>query len=175
MKRPDRGTVRRFLIALVVLLVVIQVVRPARTNPTVDPTKTLRASGRLPADVGAIFDRACQDCHSSETRWPWYSEVAPVSWMLVHHVNDARHEYSFSTWADIAPEKKAKKLRKICEEVREGEMPLWSYLLMHPVARLSDEDKQVICDWTERMSEGTKLPGMRPARTASRERNEPHE
>src|SRR5689334_13007104 len=125
-------------IILIVLAVAIQAIRPARTNPEVDESKTLRANSTTSADVAAILDRACNDCHSNKTTWPWYSEVAPVSWLLVDDVNDGRKELSLSEWGTYDSKKRVRKLKKICEEVESGGMPLKSYLLLHPAARLSD-------------------------------------
>ena len=77
-------------ITLVVLLVVIQAVRPAKTNPAVDESRTIQAHSQITPEVTAILERACYDCHSNKTIWPWYSQVAPVSWLLVSDVNDGR-------------------------------------------------------------------------------------
>jgi hypothetical protein len=146
--------------ALVVagVLVVGQAVRPDRTNPPIDPAKTLAASGEAPAAVMASLDRGCRDCHSSETDWPWYTNVAPISWWIAHHVNDGRREVSFSNWADLDPRRKAKKLGDICEQVERKEMPMTSYLLIHREAELSDAERQAICDWTK--AERATLPSM---------------
>ena len=140
-------------IILVVLLVVIQSIRPARTNPVVDEVKTINVNATVSPEVAAIFERACIDCHSSNTTWPWYSEVAPVSWFLVDDVNSARKELSLSDWGTYDSKKKARKLEKICEEVEQGGMPLTSYLFLHPAARLSDSDKQTLCEWTRQETE----------------------
>jgi hypothetical protein len=140
-------------IVLVVLLVAIQAIRPARTNPAVDESKTIAANATVNPEVAAILERACSDCHSNKTAWPWYTEVAPISWWLVDHVNDARKELSLSEWGTYDSKKRARKLKKICEEVEEGGMPLTSYLLLHPKARLSDSDKQILCEWTRQETE----------------------
>ena len=77
----------------------IQFVRPARTNPPTDPTATLLTRVHVPADVGAILERACRDCHSNDTKWPWYSNVAPVSWFVINHGNHGRSHFNYSEWA----------------------------------------------------------------------------
>jgi hypothetical protein len=138
---------RRFLRVLVIALAIafaaIQFVRPERTNPPVDPLLELRA----PANVQAILERSCYDCHSNETRWPWYSNIAPMSWALAHDVEEGREEMSFSHWNTYS-RREAEHLREeLCEQVEDGEMPLKPYTLMHPRARLSDEDKRVLCGW----------------------------
>jgi Haem-binding domain len=136
-------------VAILVLFVAAQAYRPDLSGPPVDETKTMRATARLTPEVGATFDRACNDCHSSKTDWPWYSQLAPVSWYLKNHVDEGRRELSFSEWGTYPRRKASVKLKEICDQVSEGEMPLKSYLLMHPAAKLSDADKKLICDWTE--------------------------
>ena len=141
------GIVKKAVLVVVGVFVLAQAVRPSRTNPPVDPAKTLAATGQVPAEVVASLNRACRDCHSNETVWPWYTNVTPVSWWVAHHVKEGRREVNFSTWADLAPERKAKKLGDICEEVREGEMPMEAYVAVHREAALTDAERQAICSW----------------------------
>jgi hypothetical protein len=140
-------------ISLVVLLVVSQAIRPAKTNPAVDETQTMEANTHMSPEVATIMERACSNCHSSRTTWPWYSQVAPVSWFIVSDVNDARRKWSLSDWGTYKPDKKASKLQEICEQVEQGEMPLESYVLIHPTAKLSESDKQLLCDWAKQERE----------------------
>jgi len=132
---------------ILVLFVAAQAYRPDRTNPSVDQSKTLGASGRVTPEAAAILERSCNDCHSSETRWPWYSNVSPVSWFLKNHVDEGRRELNLSEWGTYAARKRERKLHEICEQVEAGEMPIKSYLPLHPSAKLSDEDRRVLCDW----------------------------
>lgn len=136
-------------VAILVLFVAAQAYRPDLSGPPADESKSMRATAQLSPEVGATFDRACNDCHSSKTDWPWYSQVAPVSWWLKRHVDEGRRELNFSEWGTYAQRKMSRKLGEICDQVEAGEMPLKSYLLMHPAAKLSDADKKAICDWTE--------------------------
>jgi hypothetical protein len=136
-------------IVLVVLFVGIQFYRPARTNPAIDPSRTIEANSQMPPEVASILDRSCRDCHSYKTVWPWYTNAAPVSWWLTDHVNEGRHDLNFSDWASLPPDRRDRKLRQICDEISDGAMPLSSYLPMHPAARLSDQDKKTICEWTD--------------------------
>ena len=136
-------------VLLALLFLGAQAYRPDRTNPSVDERKTLRANTQLTPEVAAIFERSCNDCHSNETTWPWYSNVSPVSWFLKDHVEEGRQELSFSEWATYSKRKRERKLHEICRQVESGSMPLTSYLPLHPSARLSDEDKRRICEWTK--------------------------
>jgi hypothetical protein len=143
------------VLVLVVLFVAAQAYRPSKTNPPVDESQTMRATTHLTPEAAAILDRACNDCHSSKTEWPWYSNVAPISWYLKNHVDDGRRALSFSDWGTYPQRKAARKLEEMCDEVEKGDMPIRSYLLIHPSAKLSDADRRVLCDWTKQ--EGARL------------------
>lgn len=121
----------------------IQFVPVDRSNPPVE--QEVPAS----AEVRAILRRACYDCHSNETVWPWYSRVAPVSWLVAYDVSEGRRELNFSMWNRLKPEKQTKMLGEAWEEVEKGEMPLWFYLPTHPEARLSNADRAALRAWTQ--------------------------
>jgi hypothetical protein len=137
------------VVAVAVIFLGIQFVRPARTNPAVDPSQALEAHTQITPEVASILERSCRDCHSNKTVWPWYTHVAPISWWLTNHVNEGRRELNMSEWGRLPRDRQDRKLRQICDEVADGMMPLSSYLPMHPTARLSEQDKKVLCDWTE--------------------------
>jgi hypothetical protein len=156
--------VKIFRVALYVLLglfLAIQLARPARSNPPEDATQTLEALLKPPAEVNAVLARACADCHSSRTRWPWYTNIAPVSWWTVNHVEEGRRELSFSTWGTYKPRRQAHKLEEICEQMKAGEMPMASYVRAHGDAKLSAADVTLVCDWA--MREHTRLAATLPA------------
>jgi cytochrome c551/c552 len=140
-------------IGLIVLLIAIQFVRPARTNPSVNQSQSIEAHTQMPPEVAAILDRACRDCHSNKTVWPWYSNMAPVSWWMIDHVNHGRTHLNYSEWGKLKRDDQDKSLREICDEVFDGAMPLPSYLPMHPAAKLSEQDKKTLCDWTAKERE----------------------
>lgn len=136
-----------------VLLVAAQFVRPARTNPMSDESGAIHSHVEMDPAVSDVLRRACYDCHSNATDWPWYSEVAPASWFLVSHVNDGRRHLSFSEWAGYDRKKAARKMHEIDEEVSSKAMPLSSYTLLHPEARLSDQERALISDWAKAESQ----------------------
>ena len=142
---------RSILIALFVIVLAIQLVPVNRTNPPFDPAATLERSVTVPANVKAILDRSCKDCHSNETRWPGYSYVAPMSWLLVHDVNEARENLNFSEWGTHDAEAQNDSLIELCRKVRRGQMPLKRYAWIHPSARLTAEDVEALCEWTAEM------------------------
>ena len=137
------------VIALAVIFVGIQFIRPARTNPAIDPAQTIEAHVQVSPEVSSILARSCNDCHSNKTVWPWYTNVAPVSWWLSDHVKEGRKELNMSEWGRLPRDRQERKLRQMCDEVTDGVMPLSSYLPMHPGARLSEQDKKTLCDWTD--------------------------
>ncbi|HEX8722355.1 MAG TPA: heme-binding domain-containing protein [Pyrinomonadaceae bacterium] len=142
-----KKVVKWLAVALALLFLGAQFYRPERANPAFDESKTMRANTRMTPEVAAVLERSCKDCHSSETAWPWYSQLTPVNWFLKGHVEEGRRELNFSEWATYSKRKRERKLHEICEQVESGEMPLKSYLPLHPSARLSEEDKRVVCEW----------------------------
>jgi hypothetical protein len=128
---------------------VIQLVRPARTNPPTDPARTMVATAHVTPEASAVLDRACRDCHSNDTRWPWYSNVAPISWFVINHVNSGRRHFNYSAWAAHDEDKKPRILKDICELTRKKDMPMESYLWVHSDARVSDADIAALCTWTD--------------------------
>jgi cytochrome c551/c552 len=136
-----KRNLRNIFIVLAVLLIAAQAIRPERTNPPV--TGEINA----PPEIKSILRKTCYNCHSNETVWPWYSQVAPASWLLVYDVGNARKRVNFSEWSSLPPQRQARKLKKAEEDIKEGEMPLWYYLPLHPEARLSDADKSALMAW----------------------------
>jgi Haem-binding domain len=129
-------------LAFCVALIAIQFVPVNRTNPPV------QGDFRGSAEVVSVLRRACYDCHSNETVWPWYSRVAPLSWVIAHDVNEGRAALNFSTWSQLSPEKQAEAIKESWEEIAEGKMPTWYYVALHPEARLSASDKSVLRTWS---------------------------
>lgn len=140
---------KRLGIPLLLAVLAIQLFQPARTNPPIDPQREVHAF--VPADTAAaaVIQRSCNDCHSHLTVWPWYSHVAPASWLVVSDVNRGRKAMNFSDWAAYRPEKQQKQLTEICKEVSEGEMPAFSYTLVHRNAKLSQADIAAVCRWAQ--------------------------
>jgi hypothetical protein len=133
---------------VIAVLLAIQLVPVKRDNPPVE------SEVPAPEAVRAILKRACYDCHSNETRWPWYARVAPASWLVAYDVHHAREHMNFSTWARYDARKQAKHLEEAWEEIDEGEMPLFYYVWAHPAARLSASDRSALRAWTRAGSGG---------------------
>jgi hypothetical protein len=132
---------RNTLIGIGVVIVGIQFVPVRRDNPPV--TADLMA----PPAVQDLLRRSCYNCHSNETRWPWYSQVAPVSWLVSHDVAEGRQHLDFSRWGEMSPQRRYVLLKEIRELTDEGDMPLPMYLFMHRRARLSAADHRTLDAW----------------------------
>ena len=123
----------------------------ARNNPPVDAALTIEANMKLPHDVQKVFDKACRNCHSNTTEWPWYSKVAPMSWLVARDVERARKIMNLSEWSAQAgrtPQSAIGVLAAACSGVQSGRMPLPQYVMMHPEAKLTAEDKAAFCSWS---------------------------
>jgi Haem-binding domain len=118
---------------------------PTSTTPKTSATAGAQMAQVINPQVGAILDRSCQDCHSGRTTWPWYSRVAPVSWIVSKHVSEGREMLNFSEWENQAHSADERML--ICDAVSDGRMPLPEYTVMHRNAKLSKQDVELICRW----------------------------
>ena len=138
--------------ALVAVFGLIQFANPSRTNPPVAPGRDLMATSTPPPPIAALLHAACYDCHSDETRWPWYSRVAPVSWLIASDVNQGREHMNLSEWPFDNPERAAKRLGRMSEEIDYGNMPLGKYTLIHANARLTKKQRKELTDWLDQES-----------------------
>ena len=108
-------------------------------------------TGNVPDEIQRILKSSCYDCHSNETKYPWYAYIAPVSWLVVRDVNKGRDELNFSEWDSLKSREKIKLLDEIAEEVEEGNMPMPIYTVTHGEASLDDSQKQILEEWTKEM------------------------
>ena len=142
MRKLVSKKILKFIISgTLVMFGVIQLIPVEHSNPPIESEISTSP------EVRSILHRACYDCHSNETKWPWYSKVAPVSWLIAADVHEGRKELNFSTWGKYNPEQRTKKLKESWEEIVENEMPPWSYLLMHKSAVLSAEERVILHKW----------------------------
>lgn len=140
---------KRIGIVAIVLLVAIQVYQPTRTNPAVDPKQEIHGVLKVEPAVATILNRSCNDCHSNRTNWPWYSRVAPASWLVVSDVQRGRSAVNFSEWGRYSLQDQRKQLKEVCSAVAEGEMPASQYTLIHRSAKLSADERSAVCRWTK--------------------------
>lgn len=139
----------KWIVGICLIVAVIQLIRPERSNPPVNTAQTIDATLAVDPAVSAIFARSCNDCHSHLTVWPRYSNIAPVSWLVISDVRRGREELNFSEWGAYPAEKQQKLLKEICNELSDKEMPPSIYTRMHPAARLSGADVRSICAWAQ--------------------------
>jgi hypothetical protein len=132
------------VVVLIVVLAAAQLVRPERTNPTIDFANTLQAHATSTGLV-AVVDRSCGDCHSNATVWARYTNVAPLSWIITRGVTEGRKALNFSEWSSYPREKQQELLAASCRDATNGTMPMSVYLRIRPEARLSDQDIETIC------------------------------
>ena len=137
----------KIILGLAVLLVVIQFFRIDKDVPTYAPEDDFLEVSGANQQISNLVKSSCYDCHSFETQYPWYSNVAPVSWWVKDHVNHARKHLNFSIWATYTEKRKNHKLKETIEELEEEEMPLGSYTWMHSEARLTNEQRKQLIDW----------------------------
>lgn len=149
-----KRVIRWVALGIAVFLAVSQFVPVDRSNSAVETEVPASAA------VRAILRRACYDCHSNETVWPWYSHVAPISWLVAGDVREGRRELNFSAWNRLPMQQQVKKLKESGKEVMEGEMPPWYYVGMHRDAALSVGDRDSLRTWA--LSTASQPMGRRP-------------
>ncbi|MBK6986431.1 MAG: heme-binding domain-containing protein [Bacteroidetes bacterium] len=134
-------TLKNISIFLVFLFLVIQSIRIDKTTEPVNSSTDFIALTSANAEVVNTLKIACYDCHSNQPTYPWYTNIAPVSWWIKHHINEGSHHLNFSIWGTYKDKRKHHKLEECIEMVEEGEMPMSSYTLMHGEAKLTDAQK----------------------------------
>ncbi len=140
---------RRLLLVLLIVFIVIQFFRPKKNITEGPQPNNIASVYPVPDHVKGILAKACNDCHSNNTRYPWYNNIQPVAWWLADHVEEGKRELNFDEFATYRPRKQYKKLEETNEMVKEGEMPLNSYTWIHKDAKLTDDEKRTLAEWVE--------------------------
>ena len=138
---------RKLLLLAVIILVGIQFIPVEENKSDTFSKNDFINTTNPPEDIGKMLKSSCYDCHSNNTKYPWYDKIAPVSWWVSGHIDHAKEELNFSEWDTYTAKKKKHKLEEIVEETGEGEMPLNSYLWMHGEAKLTDEQVKQLKQW----------------------------
>ena len=142
--------VKKILLAILIVLVGIQFIQPARNQSGQVLTTDMARMYKMPDTVQAILKSACNDCHSNNTNYPWYTYVQPIGWILDNHVRNGKKELNFSEFGSYTLRRQRSKLKSISNQVKDGDMPLYSYTIMHKNARLAKEQKQLIIEWAQK-------------------------
>jgi Haem-binding domain len=138
---------KKVLIVIVIILIGIQYFTIDKTNPPADMKKDFITLTNPSGKIGNMIKSSCYDCHSHHTKYPWYSNVAPVSWLLKSHIDDARKHVNFSTWGDYNSKKQDHNLEECIEYVKNGEMPMKGYVMLHEEAEITHEQKMLLISW----------------------------
>ncbi len=147
---------RKIVIVLIVILVVLQFIRPERNHSASASPDDITAHYNVPENVQAILQKACYDCHSNNTNYPWYTNIQPFGLWMQNHVNEGKEELNFSVFNTYSPKKKAHKMGEVVEMVEQGEMPLDSYKWGHKEARLSEEESSLLVSWASALEQQIK-------------------
>ena len=147
---------KKILLAIVAILVIIQFIRIDKTNPEVVLENDFITVTNPPENIASIIKTSCYDCHSNETKYPWYTNVSPIAWWIKDHIDEGRDELNFSEWANYKEKRKKHKLEECIELVEENEMPLESYLITHGNAKLTDTQKTELLNWLKAEFKGEK-------------------
>lgn len=142
-----QSILKRAGLALVAILIIIQFIHPSRNNNAAMSGNDISTVTQVPDEVNTLLHRACYDCHSNSTNYPWYSHVQPIDWWLNDHIVDGKRHLNFSEFATYKPMRKFKKMSEIAEEVEKGDMPLQAYTLIHKEAKFTDNEKQQVIAW----------------------------
>jgi len=139
-------------IALVIIFTIIQFYRPEKNSSSENSISDFLIVTNANDTIKSIIKTSCYDCHSNNTNYPWYAEVAPLSWWIAHHVDEAKEELNFSEWSTFSKKRKNHKLEEMIEQLEEREMPLNTYLPMHSDAKLSDEQITLLITWIKSLN-----------------------
>ncbi|TCZ73501.1 heme-binding domain-containing protein [Flaviaesturariibacter aridisoli] len=138
---------KRILLIIAAILVIIQFIRPERNLHPGTQTASIGRAYPVPAPVQGILEKACYDCHSNNTRYPWYSNIQPVGWWLERHVNEGKRGLNFDEFAGYTHRRQSKKMKEAAEQVEKGEMPLDSYTWIHKDAVLTAQERSTLIAW----------------------------
>lgn len=148
---------KKILIIILVAFIIIQFFPIDKTNPAVNPGMDFLKIKNVPSQTAKMISTSCYDCHSNETKYPWYSSLAPFSWILKHHIDEGRKHLNFSIFATYEPERQIHKMEECVEMLEKGEMPLESYFVGHQDAKLTDVQRKELIQYFKKEIEETKI------------------
>jgi cbb3-type cytochrome oxidase cytochrome c subunit len=150
-----RFTLKNISIVFVFILLMIQSIQIDKTIQAVNPVTDFISVTAANTDVAGFLKTACYDCHSNQPTYPWYTNVAPVSWWIKYHINEGSQHLNFSIWSTYSEKRKNHKLEECIEMIEEGEMPMYSYTVMHKEAKLSDSQKLQLVEFFKALKGNT--------------------
>ncbi len=164
---------KKILIVLLVAFILIQFFRIDQTNPSVNKSVDFLTVKKTPQPIADNIRNACYDCHSNETKYPWYTNIQPVAWFMKAHIENGRKHLNFSTFATYEPKKQAHKMQEAAEELERGGMPLESYLLAHSEAKLTEEQKVDMINYFKQVQTDISVANNLPAEEPKKPEGEP--
>jgi hypothetical protein len=141
---------KKILIGVLIVLSVMQFIRPGKNRSTIISKTDIAHVVNVPVNIHDLLKTSCYDCHSNNTNYPWYANIQPLGWWLANHIKEGKRELNFNEFRSYSQRRQLSKLKAIAESIKDGSMPLSSYTLMHQNAKLSENDKQAVIDWTEK-------------------------
>ncbi len=138
---------KKIVAGLLAGFVIIQFFRPSQNTSVDVKAADFRMIYQVPDSINSVLQSACYDCHSNNTRYPWYSNIQPVGWMMAKHIKDGKEKLNFSEFGSYGSRRQISKLKGIASQVKDEEMPLTSYKMMHGNARLTAKQKILIISW----------------------------
>ena len=138
---------KKIIILLIVTIVAIQFFRPVKNQSNVAQVNSLATAYSTPLEVKIILEKACNDCHTNNTTYPWYNNIQPIAWWLARHVSEGKKHLNFDELLTYQPKKQDHKMEEVIEMVKEKEMPLPSYTWTHTAAKLSNEERVALTNW----------------------------
>ena len=148
-------TLKKILLVLAILLLFIQSFRIDKSTKPVDSSKDFISLTSPSTEVNQLLKMACYDCHSNQPTFPWYANVAPVSWWIKHHIDEGSEHLNFSEWGTFTPKRKHHKLEECVEMLEDGEMPMSSYTWMHNESKLTDAQRLLLVNWFKGLKESS--------------------
>jgi hypothetical protein len=145
----------KILIGITLIFIIIQFIRPAKNNSGDKPADISKMYA-VPDSVNAILQRSCKDCHSNSTEYPWYASIEPVGWWLSSHIKDGKRHFNLNNFSSVRVAIQKKKMEEVMEQLRDDDMPLRTYTLIHKDAELSAADKQTLNNWCLKIIEQIK-------------------
>ena len=149
--------IKKILLALLILIIAIQFIQPARNKSGQVLPTDISTVDNLPRPVEAILKNACYDCHSNNTNYPWYANIQPAGWILARHIKNGKAELNFSEFGSYSIRKQKNKLNSIANSLKDGTMPLTSYTLIHKNARLTKDENALIINWANNIKDSLAL------------------
>lgn len=153
MANKSKGILKKILLGLLVVVIIIQFIHPAKNISTAPMPQDIAVAYPMSAEVHHILQVSCYDCHSNNTQYPWYNNIQPVAWWLADHVDEGKRELNFSEFGSFTAKRKLRKLKEIVEQIEKDEMPLSSYTMIHKDAVLSPAQKQMLIEWAKGLAQ----------------------